>query len=278
MLRASRRDHALGAPSARSVLLTVLGEYVLVSGGMAWTAALVEALGVLGVEEKSARQALARSAAKGWLTRRRSGREVAWQLTDGMSRLLGEGAERIYSFGQAPADWDGAWLLLFLSVPAEHRELRERLRTALGWAGFGAFGPVAWISPRPSARHKAEHVLDELGLTGAGSWFVGRLEGAPDGLVRRAWDLEALAAAYRAFLAEVTAWHPGTATEVFACQTRLVHDWRRFPSLDPGLPRELLPADWSGTEAAAAFRRLHQQWRPGALDWWAEKNRNLRID
>ena len=49
MLRASRRDHALGAPSARSVLLTVLGEYVLVSGGMAWTAALVEALGVLGV-------------------------------------------------------------------------------------------------------------------------------------------------------------------------------------------------------------------------------------
>jgi phenylacetic acid degradation operon negative regulatory protein len=275
--RASRRDHALGAPSARSVLLTVLGEYVLVTGGRAWTGALVDALGVLGVEEKSARQALARSAARGWLTKRRSGRQVAWELTDGIRGLLEEGAERIYTFGRTPAEWDGQWLLLFTSVPVERRELRERLRTRLGWAGFGAFGPGTWISPRAAARATAERVLGDLDLADGASFFVGRFGGDPERLLQSAWDLDALAAGYEAFLGRVTAWTPRTDAEVFACQTRLVHQWRRFPFLDPDLPPELLPADWIGTRAATAFEQLHQRWRPEALAWWTRTN-SLRID
>jgi phenylacetic acid degradation operon negative regulatory protein len=276
-LRASRRDHALGAPSARSVLLTVLGEYVLVTGGRAWTGSLVDALGVLGVEEKSARQVLARSAARGWLTKSRSGRQVAWELTDGIRSLLEEGAERIYGFGRTPAEWDGQWLVLFTSVPVERRELRERLRTRLGWAGFGVFGPGTWISPRPAARTTAMHALADLDLADGASFFVGRFEEAPERLLGRAWDLDGLAAAYDAFLGRVTSWRPHTDAEVFACQTRLVHQWRRFPFLDPDLPRELLPSDWIGTRAATAFERLHLRWRPKAIQWWTETN-NLRID
>ena len=52
-----------GYPSARSLLLTVLGEFVHARGGRVWTGTLVDALGALGVEQKSARQALARAAA-----------------------------------------------------------------------------------------------------------------------------------------------------------------------------------------------------------------------
>jgi len=49
-----------------------------------------------------------------------------------------------------------------------------------------------------------------------------------------------------------------------------VHAWRRFPFLDPQLPRELLPANWSGSQAAELFHRRHNQWRPAAERHWAE--------
>jgi phenylacetic acid degradation operon negative regulatory protein len=32
--------------------------------------------------------------------------------------------------------------------------------------------------------------------------------------------------------------------------------WRRLPFLDPGLPPELLPADWHGARAAELFGQL----------------------
>jgi len=53
----SRRQQT-GARSARSLLLTVLGEYVLPSGAPVWTSALLHVSAGLGIEEKAARQAL----------------------------------------------------------------------------------------------------------------------------------------------------------------------------------------------------------------------------
>jgi phenylacetic acid degradation operon negative regulatory protein len=48
----------------------------------------------------------------------------------------------------------------------------------------------------------------------------------------------------------------------------LVHAWRRFRLIDPTLPRELLPAGWSGIRAARLFYRLHGRWRPAAMAEW----------
>ena len=59
------RRHAAGAESARGLLLTVLGEFVLPAGGLAWTSALIDVLGRLGIEEKATRQALMRTASDG---------------------------------------------------------------------------------------------------------------------------------------------------------------------------------------------------------------------
>ncbi len=47
------RRHAAGSGSARGLLFTVLGEFVLPAGGTAWTSAFIEVLGRLGVEEKA---------------------------------------------------------------------------------------------------------------------------------------------------------------------------------------------------------------------------------
>jgi phenylacetic acid degradation operon negative regulatory protein len=69
--------HAAGAGSARGLLFTVLGEFVLPTGGAAPTSAFIEVLSRLGVEEKAARQALTRSGADGLLVSERQGRRRA---------------------------------------------------------------------------------------------------------------------------------------------------------------------------------------------------------
>src|ERR1700716_1432543 len=94
----SRRP-GLGATSARSLLLTVLGEFVLPRDDAVWTQVLIDVLGGLGVEAKSARQALARTAAEGLLVSDRAGRRVRWALSEQGRRLLSDGAARIYGFG-----------------------------------------------------------------------------------------------------------------------------------------------------------------------------------
>ncbi|MDQ3787190.1 MAG: PaaX family transcriptional regulator, partial [Actinomycetota bacterium] len=76
----SRRREVSGG-SARSLLTTLLGEYVLPSDAPVWTSTLVDVLALFDVEEKAARQALARTAAEGWLRSDRVGRRVRWSLT-----------------------------------------------------------------------------------------------------------------------------------------------------------------------------------------------------
>src|SRR5258707_12541818 len=95
------RRRELGLSSARSLLLTVLGEYVLPAGEPVWTGTLVAALGLLGVAGKAARQALARTAAEGGITPSRDRRLAPWQLADAGRRLRPAGAPGVYSAGPA---------------------------------------------------------------------------------------------------------------------------------------------------------------------------------
>ena len=100
------RRRSLGVPAARSVLLTILGEYVLPLRHAIWQETLVGALQTLGYKPHAARQALARSVTAGWLHTERHGRRSRVRLTPETSRMLETGAERIYRFGE-PSDWDG---------------------------------------------------------------------------------------------------------------------------------------------------------------------------
>jgi phenylacetic acid degradation operon negative regulatory protein len=85
--------------------------------------------------------------------------------------------------GQAPAvrhragrDWDGDWLVLVTTVPEHHRNLRHRLRTALGWAGFDSMAPGVWISPHPSHAPEVRQVLASLGEPVHGTLLRARLD------------------------------------------------------------------------------------------------------
>ena len=50
----------------------------------------------------------------------------------------------------------------------------------------------------------------------------------------------------------------------------LVHAWRRFPWIDPGLPAQFLPAPWRGTAAAELFARRHAEWADDAIAEWKQ--------
>jgi phenylacetic acid degradation operon negative regulatory protein len=268
------RRHSVSPRSARSLLLTVLGELVLPSKNPVWTSALLHVLSGLEVEEKSARQAIARTATDGWISSERDGRRVRWVLAPPGRKLLTEGAERIYSVGsRQQRAWDGRWLVVMASVPESQRKLRHKLQTRLAWAGLG--NPVGgmWVSPHPERAEEVRRIIADLGLESSALSFVGPFGeiGSERSLVNRAWDLAGVAEHYEQFLAMVAA-EPAPAAgdgRLFA-QVRLVHEWRRFPFLDPQLPDTLLPSKWIGHRAKTVFDAKHDAWAPGARERWAE--------
>lgn len=271
---ARRRD--VGAASARSLLLTVLGEFVLPAGEPVWTLTLVEGLGLLAVEEKAIRQALARAAREGWITPSRSGRRTSWRLTPAGRELLSTGAQRIYGFQTPAPTWAGTWLLVLASAPAGSRQHRHLLRTRLAWSGLGSLAPGVWVSAHPGRQPEVRRVLQDLGMAEGATFFVASLGelGDPRRIASQAWDLAAVELRYERFIRQVQDLRPGTPRETFAAQVRIVQEWRRFPLLDPGLPAELLPRPWRGAGAADLFRRKHAQWKPAADTAWQALTRS----
>ena len=70
-------EHALrprSGSSAKALLLTILGELVLPHGGTVWTQTVVRLLELFDIEERNARQAVARLAEQGIVTNERRGR------------------------------------------------------------------------------------------------------------------------------------------------------------------------------------------------------------
>jgi phenylacetic acid degradation operon negative regulatory protein len=263
------RRRSVGAPAARSVLLTLLGEYVLPASGGAWQETLIGALETLDHKTPSARRALARSVTAGWLRTERHGRRSRVYLTGPTAEMLRSGAERIYSFGE-PWDWDGNWLLVVLRVPEERREVRHQLRTRLAWAGFGSLGGGLWISPHVE-RERELH--DAAGADSVAELVSFRARigevGEPAKVVAEAWDLAAVAAAYRDFIASFGRLRPDSPEAIFRAQTQLVHEWRKFPFLDPDLPADMLPAAWPRKRAHDLFGERHGQWHAAAQEHFA---------
>jgi phenylacetic acid degradation operon negative regulatory protein len=271
-LPAGSRRREVGTASARSLLLTVLGEFVHPRGTPVWTATLVAALAELGVEEKSARQAIARSAADGVLESEKSGRRVSWHITQPGTRLLAEGTRRIYSFMSETPPWDGGWLVLSVAIPETQRQLRHKLRTRLTWLGMGSPSPGIWILPDVNKVADVAAVIDELDLNQRAFAWTGKLAsvGEPDVLLEDAWSLDDVEQRYEEFLATFGKIRASTPLQAFRAQVRLVQAWRRFPFLDPALPRELLDHDWPGPRAAKLFHRRHDEWHGAAQRYWTD--------
>lgn len=260
------RRRSVGPPAARSVLLTLLGEFVLPTPKGVWQETLIHALGALEYKTQAARQALARSVTAGWLRTERHGRRSRVYLTPDTATMLSAGAERIYSFGQ-PWDWKGHWLLVVLRVPEERREIRHQVRTRLAWEGFGSIGGGLWISPHVE---REERLRDMAGDESVAELLTFHAEtgaiGEPARVIADAWDLDGVAQAYREFISQFGRLRPKTPEATFRAQAAMVHAWRKFPFLDPDLPEDMLPAAWPRSRAHDVFLERHALWHATAQE------------
>jgi phenylacetic acid degradation operon negative regulatory protein len=145
------------------------------------------------------------------------------------------------------------------------------LRTRLSWAGLGSPAPGVWITTHTERQAEVERVLRQAGVTDGQIFAAGHRGGGElAALVAEAWDLPAIERRYEEFLAEFAS---PSAADPLTRLIELVHAWRRFPSIDPGLPPRLLPSRWSGARAAKLFAARHARWSPEAVMQWIRLNK-----
>lgn len=243
-----------------SLIFTLFGDFV--REGELWAGGLIRLMAEFGPSEQAVRQAISRMSRQGWLAARKHGNRSFYVLTPRGRGRVETLSPRIYG---PVVEWDGRWRLLTYAVPESKREGRDGLRKDLAVLGWAPLSASVWISPTDTldgARAAAESngVLDDVHL------FAGEYRGphADRRLVERCWDLPAIAAQYREFLAYYeprlhaerarAALHED---EAFVERLWLVHDYRKFTYVDPGLPSTLLPPHWPGTAAAALFRAYY---------------------
>jgi phenylacetic acid degradation operon negative regulatory protein len=262
-----------GAPP-RALILSLYGLYARdghpstgpSTSGWLSVASLVRLMADLGVDAAAVRSSVSRLKKRDVLRPMKHDGRAGYALSPAALDMLREGDERIWARPRATAD-DG-WLVVVFSVPESEREKRHALRAQLGRLGFGSAAPGVWVAPATSYGELVR-VLDRQGLSGYTEFFRGDYLGTVDvaARMREWWDLEAMAAEYDGFRTayEGLAASPDPApVDAYRDYVPMLTAWRRLPYLDPGLPLEHLPDDWTGVSAAALFHDLDARLRKPA--------------
>jgi phenylacetic acid degradation operon negative regulatory protein len=252
------------AAQPRALIVTTYGLYARHTGGWFSIASLIRLMGELDVDQPAVRSAISRLKRRGLLEPRREAGAAGYGLSSRGGSILAEGDRRIFERPRASAA--EGWVLAVFSVPEQHRARRHALRSRLAWLGFGTVAAGVWIAPAQLAG-EARDVLVADGLTDYVTMFTAGYLAFGDVRehVGRWWDLGRLELLYQSFIDAASPvlgrWEarPGGAGEAFADYVRVLTAWRRLPFLDPGLPPELLPADWHGARAAALFGELRDR-------------------
>lgn len=253
----------------------MLGELAWPARRPVWTATLVQLLADLQIEEQTARQAIARAAASGWIEPERQGREVRWAISDKLDRAFSSGAERVYSLSDPYPDWDGSWLSVLVTVPASQRQARRPLYAGLTWAGLGNPVPGLWLTPHVERAAEVSSLVEDHGLRPHTVAMVGSITaaGIPETeIVERGWDLDSLRDHYTEIEASLTRATPTADAATTTAYLRMVNEWQELPRTDPQLPEALLP-DWIGRRVARRIEDLRADWAPAVRRRFAELER-----
>ncbi|UCV08129.1 phenylacetic acid degradation operon negative regulatory protein PaaX [Dechloromonas denitrificans] len=262
---------------AGSLIISMFGDAILPRGGRVWLGSLIRLLEPLELNERLVRTSVFRLAKEEWLRTETVGRRADYVLTNSGRRRFEEASRHIYA-SHAPL-WDRRWRLILAVGEFEPKE-RERLRQALFWQGFGVLGADCFVHPSADLTAAFDALvaeglsayLDRLMPLLAADSRSGLSANDAD-LVRRAWNLDALASAYSEFvatylpaLAELRRDRQAEVGEedAFLLRTLLIHDYRRLLLRDPELPDVLLPVDWPGQKARLLCKELYRRLVPAS--------------
>ncbi len=247
-----------------SLIVTLYGDAIVPRGGTVWLGSIARLLEPFGISDRLVRTSVFRLARDGWLESEQVGRRSYYRPTQDGRRRFDRAALRIYTPPLSSGTDD--WTLVVL--PPGDTALRERLRKALAWLGFGRLD--ASVLAHPSADPVAlADALDETGASGAAVTLTATPADAGSGdalrqLAATAWDLADLAGRYRAFvrryqpiLDDLEGDESLTPADCFTVRLLMIHDYRKIVLRDPRLPADALPDDWAGLAAYRVCRRLY---------------------
>jgi phenylacetic acid degradation operon negative regulatory protein len=260
---------------AGSLITTVFGDAILPRGGRVSLGSVIQLLQPLGVNERLVRTAVYRLVKEKWLESEALGRKTDYVLTPSGHRRFDEASRQIYA-ADIPG-WDRRWRLILIVGVLDAR-LREQLRRALFWHGFGETETGSFVHPTADLEKVMEslvsegldHVLTHLMPMVAVNSRADHCATDID-MVKKAWNLDGLALSYESFLqkyepirdALVACGQEDLSEEsAFLVRTLLIHDVRRLLLRDPQLPESLLPATWPGNRARYLCRDLYRKLLP----------------
>jgi phenylacetic acid degradation operon negative regulatory protein len=180
---------------------------------------------------------------------------------------MDEAANRIYKM--KPNEWDGKWRILMYTIPEDKRQLRDDLRKELLWSGFGSFSSGCWISPNDLEK-QINRLIEKYDIDEYVDFFISEYKGPKENqsLVEKSWQLEEIENKYEEFIEKyskqfivhqsIISRGEMSDADCFVERTNLVHEYRKFLFIDPGLPKELLPSKWNGNHAALLFSQYYQ--------------------
>ncbi|CAH0198477.1 Transcriptional repressor PaaX [Peribacillus simplex] len=253
--------------NTQSMIFTIYGDYIRNYGSKIWIGSLIRLLKEFGHNEQGVRVAVSRMVKQGWIQSEKQGNKSYYFLTDRGVQRMDEAANRIYKM--KPNEWDGKWRILMYTIPEDKRQLRDDLRKELLWSGFGSFSSGCWISPNDLEK-QINRLIEKYDINEYVDFFISEYKGPKENqsLVEKSWHLEEIENKYEEFIEKyskqfivhqsIISRGEMSDADCFVERTNLVHEYRKFLFIDPGLPKELLPSKWNGNHAALLFSQYYQ--------------------
>lgn len=252
--------------SARSVLVTVLGDSVLPVTKTLWLSSLFDLSAPFGFSERLVRTSMFRLVSEGWVTNERVGRRSRYSLTLMAVRESEDADRRIYS--EDRESWDGWWTFAVIDTPQMDAPERDRIARHLRWHGFVALGRGLVASPSVTVASLREllNLVEPAAAVPIGRAELDGLDRLVDGgFFADGFRTDDTEKAYRDFLARHEPWlshdlASAAPLDAYGLRTMLVHEFRRIRLRAPDVPAALLPPNWVGDGAydlaADLYRRL----------------------
>ena len=258
--------------SARSVLVTVLGDSVLPVTKTVWLSSLFGMAAPFGFSERLVRTSMFRLAAEGWVSNERVGRRSRYSLTLLAVRESEDADRRIYT--NDPVEWDGSWTFAAVDTPLVPAAERDRIVKHLRWHGFVALGRGLLASPSVTLQGLQEllPLVEPAAVVPTGCAQLADLDRLVDeGFFAAAFRTTETESAYRDFLSRCEPWHGCdigrlAPLDAYALRTMLVHDFRRIRLRAPDIPPQLLPPNWIGDRAYERAADLYHRLSPQAAE------------
>ncbi len=253
--------------NTQSMIFTIYGDYIRNYGSKIWIGSLIRLLKEFGHNEQGVRVAVSRMVKQGWIQSEKQGNKSYYFLTDRGVQRMDEAANRIYKM--KPNEWDGKWRILMYTIPEDKRQLRDDLRKELLWSGFGSFSSGCWISPNDLEK-QINRLIEKYDIDEYVDFFISEYKGPKENqsLIEKSWQLEEIENKYEEFIEKyskqfivhqsIISRGEMSDADCFVERTNLVHEYRKFLFIDPGLPKELLPSKWNGNHAALLFSQYYQ--------------------